>query len=118
MLAFVRRGWDNPDDRAPRSTLQAVEYLMMGDTLVRRVRPYLDDARDQPRIDRVLLSGVSDLTVGFYAGEVSGRLNWADIWPQGCTGPTCQPPEALQLNLTTKRFGEIEQLFWIGDIES
>jgi general secretion pathway protein J len=111
LMAFVRRGWANPDDKAPRSTLQAVEYLVIGDRLVRRVRPYLDDARGQPRSDRALIAGVTSVSVGFYAGEVSGRLNWADLWPApGGEGP----PDAVRLVLTTERFGELEQLFWVN----
>lgn len=111
LMAFVRRGWANPGDKAPRSTLQAVEYLVIGDRLVRRVRPYLDDARGQPRSDRTLIAGVTSVSVGFYAGEVSGRLNWADLWPApGGEGP----PDAVRLLLTTERFGELEQLFWIN----
>lgn len=117
LLAFVRRGWENPGDVAPRPSLQAVEYLVVADKVVRRVRPYLDDASGQPRTDRVLFSDVTSVKIGFYAGEVSGRINWADLWPQGCAGALCPPPEAVQLTMTTARFGELEQLFWIGEIE-
>lgn len=113
LLVFVRRGWDNPDAAAPRSTLQAVEYLRIGDDLVRRVRPYLDDARGQKRTDRVLLSGVTGARVGFFAGEVNGRLNWADLWP---TPALAGAPKAVRLTLSTMRHGEIEQLFWIGEL--
>jgi general secretion pathway protein J len=113
LMAFVRRGWDNPDDLAPRPTLQAVEYLIVGDALVRRIRPYLDDARGQKRTDRVLLGDVSSIRINFYAGgETSAGLNYVDLWPapQGVG----EAPEAIRLTVATKRFGEIEQLFWIG----
>ncbi len=113
LMAFVRRGWQNPENRAPRSTLQAVEYLMIGDTLVRRVRPYLDDARGQPRTDRVLLEGVTAVGVGFLAGETSSGLNWADLWPAPSGSGA---PKAIRLMLTTDRFGALEQLFWIGEV--
>lgn len=112
LMAFVRRGWANPGDATPRSTLQAVEYLQIDDALVRRVRPYLDDARGQKRIDRVLIAGVSSVSLAFFAGEVSGRLTWADLWPQT---PGGDPPDALRMTLTSKRFGELEQLFWINE---
>jgi general secretion pathway protein J len=113
LLAFVRRDWANPGDVAPRSTLQAVEYLVIGDKFVRRVRPYLDDARGQPRIDRALLEGVTNVEIGFYGGTETGAgLSWTALWPAPpATGPA---PEAIRLVMTTKRFGEIEQLFWIG----
>lgn len=113
LMAFVRRGWNNPQDRSPRSTLQAVEYLVVGESLVRRTRPYLDDARGQPRTDRVLINDVSDAAIGFYAGEVGGRMTWAELWPPpGLSGP----PMGVRLTLATKRFGELEQVFWIGEV--
>lgn len=113
LMAFVRRGWNNPQDRSPRSTLQAVEYLVVGESLVRRTRPYLDDARGQPRTDRVLINDVSDAAIGFYAGEVGGRMTWAELWPSpGLSGP----PMGVRLTLATKRFGELEQVFWIGEV--
>ena len=115
LMVFVRRGWTNPDNRAPRPTLQAVEYLIKGDDLVRRVRPYLDDARGQPRADRVLVAGVADVEIGFFSGaEVSAGLVFSDLWPM----PQSERiPEAIRLTLTTKRFGKIEQLFWLGELE-
>lgn len=113
LLIFVRRGWENPDGRAPRSTLQAVEYLVVGDDLVRRIRPYLDDARGQPRTDRVLIADVADVGIGFYIGaEASAGLVFADLWPAQAGQSTA--PEAIRLTLTTKRFGRVEQLFRIG----
>ncbi len=111
LMAFVRRGWTNPDDKAPRSTLQAVEYLAVDDKLVRRVRPYLDDARGQPRSDRILMAGVTGVRIGFFVDEVNGRLNWADLWPAPGRG---EAPDAVRLTMTTKRFGELEQIFWVN----
>lgn len=116
LMAFVRRGWDNPDDASPRSTLQAVEYLLIGDGLVRRVRPYLDDATGQKRTDRVLLKGLSSAKFSFYQGEISGRIDWVDLWPSTCSGAACAPPKAARLVIATRRFGELEQLFWIGEL--
>lgn len=113
LMIFVRRGWTNADDRAPRSTLQAVEYLVKGGDLVRRVRPYLDDARGQPRTDRILVAGVSDVSIGFYTGtETSAGLSFADLWPLAVGAG--EPPQAMRLTMTVRRFGQIEQLFWTG----
>lgn len=117
LLAFVRRGWDNPGEAAPRASLQAVEYLLVGDKLVRRARPYLDDAAGQPRAERVLIDGVSEASIYFYAGEVNGRFDWSEMWPRGCVGATCPPPKAIRMSLTTKRYGALEQLFWIGEFK-
>jgi general secretion pathway protein J len=113
LLVFVRRGWTNPDDRAPRSTLQAVEYLIKGDNLVRRVRPYLDDARGQKRNDRILLMKVTDAGIGFFSGaETTSGPEFVDLWP----APSAEAaiPQAIRLTLTTERFGAVEQLFWLG----
>jgi general secretion pathway protein J len=114
LMAFVRAGWDNPGDLAPRSTLQAVEYVLVGDKLVRRTRPYLDDARGQPRTDRVLIAGVEAAEAGFFAGETSAGLQWADLWPS----PQAQAPipAGVRLTLTTKRLGRFEQLFYVGEV--
>ena len=113
LMAFVRRGWTNPDDAAPRSSLQAVEYLIIGENLVRRVRPYLDDARGQPRTDRVLVENVSNFKIDFFTGQETGAgLVYSALWPapQG----TGEAPEAIRISFTTPRFGEIEQIFWVG----
>jgi general secretion pathway protein J len=114
LMAFVRAGWENPDDLAPRSTLQAVEYVLIGDKLVRRTRPYLDDARGQPRTDRILVSGVTGAEVAFFQAETSAGLQWSDLWP----GPQAQRPipEAVKLTLTAPAYGVFEQLFYIGEV--
>lgn len=114
LAGFVRRGWVNPGNAAPRSSLQYVEYVLKGDDIVRRTRPYLDDARGQPETDRVLFSGVSNVEFSFLAGETSEGLQWADAWP----GPGARgfAPRAVRLVFATDRLGEVEQLFWIGDL--
>lgn len=114
LMAFVRAGWDNPDGLAPRSTLQAVEYVLAGDKLIRRTRPYLDDARGQPRTDRTLITGVEAAEVGFFAGDSSAGLQWSDLWPspQGQT----PMPLAVRLTVTTSRLGAFDQLFYVGEV--
>jgi len=114
LMAFVRAGWENPDNIAPRSTLQAVEYVLVGDALVRRTRPYLDDARGQPRSDRTLISSVETASVGFFAGESSAGIQWAEIWPS----PQLRSPipAGVKITLKTKRLGEFDQLFYLGEV--
>lgn len=113
LMAFVRAGWANPGATAPRSSLQYVEYLEKDGALVRRIRPFLDDARDQPEFDRVLIDGVSGITVSFLQGNARGALDWADRWPPAAGAPA---PEAIALDVTDPRFGEVRQMFWIGKI--
>lgn len=113
LLLFVRRGWTNPDDRAPRPSLQAVEYLVKNGDLVRRTRPYLDDARDQKRTDRVLLKEVSDVSISFSTGlETASGPEFVDIWP--APQAKGELPQALRMTMTTRRFGVLEQSFWLG----
>ncbi|MEZ5917001.1 MAG: type II secretion system minor pseudopilin GspJ [Parvularculaceae bacterium] len=112
LLSFVRQGWSNPDARAPRSDLQAVEYILIGDDFVRRVRPYVDDARGQPRSDRVLLHDVSFAEIEFAANATPDGVRWDPQWP----APQGQGvfPLAIRLDIGTARFGQIEQMFWLG----
>ncbi|NWG71583.1 MAG: type II secretion system minor pseudopilin GspJ [Parvularculaceae bacterium] len=117
LLAFVRAGWSNPGGDAPRSELQYVEYIEKNGGLVRRIRPFLDDARGQPRFDRVLIRNTRNLTFRFLLGESAlrrGELDWIDVWPS--PGETRATPLALAVGFEADRYGEMEQLFWIGDL--
>lgn len=114
LMSFVRGGWANPGGLAPRSTLQAVEYLLIGDRLVRRTRPYLDDARGQPRTDRTLIAGVTGAEVGFLQGETAAGLQWAELWP--APGATAPIPAAVRLTMTTPALGRFDQLFYVGEV--
>lgn len=113
LLAFVRRGFANPGALAPRPSLQAVEYLLVGDRLVRRTRPYLDDAAGQPRTDRTLLAGVEAAEIAFFLNETSAGLNWVELWP---SPQLAEPlPAGVRLTLATKNYGTFEQLFYLGE---
>ncbi len=48
VLAFTRRGWDNPD-AAPRASLQYVEYRLVEDRLERRARRWCRRPRSKNR---------------------------------------------------------------------
>lgn len=112
MIGLVRGGWSNPGAEAPRSSLQYVEYLEKDGALVRRIRPYLDDARGQPHFDRVLISDARDIEARFLAGETRGELDWAASWPlPGRAGA----PRAVSLAFESARFGRLEEYLWIGD---
>ncbi|MDP3490384.1 MAG: type II secretion system minor pseudopilin GspJ [Phenylobacterium sp.] len=99
VLAFARRGWDNPD-AAPRASMQYVEYRLVEDRLERRARGALDGAPlGEPQ---VLLRGVRRLGVAFYA-----RGSWAPAW-----APTADRalPQAIRLEMDLESFGEVTQL--------
>ncbi len=112
LVGFVRGGWANYDAATPRSTLQYVEYILKDDDIVRRTRAYLDDTRELPERDRALFQGVENVTLDFLLGETSRGLDWSEDWPAGAGAA----PRALRLRFQTEKFGEIEQLFWIGAV--
>lgn len=116
LMGFVRGGWANPGSDAPRSSLQYVEYLEKDGALVRRIRPFLDDARGQPHFDRVLISDARNIEVKFLVGEARGELEWASSWP--APGSAGGPPEAVSVSFTTTRFGKLQQEIWIGKLEA
>lgn len=115
LLAFVRRGWTNPESQAPRSTLQYVEYVEKGGALVRRIRPYLDDARNQPEFERALFADAADVEISFLAGEARGELDWAQGWP---IVTAALFPRAIAVTFTSARFGRLTQRFWIGRLDT
>ncbi len=123
LVRFTRRGWANPGFAAPRATLQYVEYVLREGALIRRVRPYLDDFRDQPRAERILLADVGEARMEFLAGFASGKSDWANAWPLGLSGAGAleagggQPaPRAVRLLITTPRYGDLEMRFWVGSL--
>lgn len=120
LLAFVRAGWANPGADAPRSSLQYVEYLEKDGGLVRRIRPFPDDARGQKRFDRTLIGAVSGVRFQFLAGEVRGGLDWIDLWPPPGANAAAAPwaPRAVLLKFDSPRYGPVEERFWIGALET
>ncbi len=113
LLSFVRGGWANPANQAPRSNLQYVEYIEKNGSLLRRTRPYLDDARGQREFDRVLFKDARDVEISFLAGEARGERDWAAGWPLPGGGGF---PRVVTLSFTTSRYGTLVQRFWIGDV--
>ena len=115
LIAFVRRGWRNPGDVAPRSSLQYVEYVLKDRTLLRRTRVYLDAAPRHAVTDRALFTDIQAAEASFLVGESSRGLEWAPFWPG--PGASGFAPRAVRLTLRAPRLGEIEQLFWIGRLD-
>lgn len=116
LVAFVRDGWVNPNARAPRSSLQYVEYLMRNDQLVRRARVFLDGARQSEFIEKTLFDDLSQVDVEFLANSNQRGIQWADIWPTG--GAQSAPPKAVAITTTSSNGETLRQLFWIGEVGS
>ncbi len=103
LLGFVRRGWSNYDG-APRSSLQKVEYRLVGDRLERRAYPYVDGAA--PFEPAVLISGVEAVRLRYRFGA-----EWRDRWD-----PTRADsiPAAVELVLDIEGLGPVRQLYLAG----
>ncbi len=114
LVSFTRAGWLNPQASAPRSALQYVEYLKRGNAVIRRSRPYLDDARGASRVERVLFSNVETAAAEFVVGEFRGELEWTNEWPVSGSGPAA--PIAMALIVGSANGEEIRHLFWIGSL--
>ncbi len=100
LFALTRRGWENPDG-APRASLQFVEYRLVGDELQRFSRPMLDgSAFGEPAI---LARGITAAVVTFRDGD-----DWRETWDPK-RGDAI--PVAVQLDLTTRDFGVVRQLY-------
>ncbi|MHA7873583.1 MAG: type II secretion system minor pseudopilin GspJ, partial [Hyphococcus sp.] len=98
LIAFTRSGWTNPNARAPRSTLQYVEYLVRDNALIRRARVYPDEAPRSETLERVLFTDIDSARMEFLVGEVRRELQWAEAWP--VSGAQSPPPRAVALITT------------------
>ena len=128
-LYVTRAGWVNPLG-APRSTLQRVHYDLDGDgQLVRSYFRVLDQAQDRQPVNRVLLDGVTQMEWRYL--DENGQ--WQDSWPataggQAFAAPTLNnsgtgdgagsagaqpPPQAVELTLDTRAWGQMRLLYMI-----
>ncbi len=114
LVAFVRDGWINPNARAPRSSLQYVEYILRSDTLVRRARVFLDGARQSEFIEKALFDDISQAEIEFLLSSNQRDLQWADVWP--VSSGQASPPKAIAITLTSESGETLRQLFWIGEV--
>jgi general secretion pathway protein J len=104
LLAFVRRGWSNPDAE-PRASLQHVEYRLVDGRLERSVRAALDGAA--PGKPQRLLGGITAAHIGYHS---------RGHWNRGWTGGADALPDAVRLDLELEGIGRVEQMFLLPGV--
>lgn len=109
-ISFVRSGWDNPQWRLPRSTLQPVTYRLQEGRLERLYANYVDNIIGaEPKV-RVLLEGVEDLRFEYILPTTSeSELNTDN--PPAETYAGAALPRAVIVTLLTKELGELRRVF-------
>ncbi|RUO49289.1 type II secretion system minor pseudopilin GspJ [Pseudidiomarina donghaiensis] len=124
-LGFVRGGWFNPQGLFPRSELQPVAYLLRDGNLVREHFYFVDVTSASEPQTRVLIEDVESFSVRFLARSRGGGERGAD--PGSDRGsdfgsnrgsdqgpPPTVIPDALEITLQTKRWGEINRVFLLN----
>lgn len=104
VLVLVRAGWDNPD-QLPRPSLQRVEYRLQNGRLLRVGYTNVDGGGAAGVT--ALMEDVQQLQLRFRSREGA----WLDSWAP--PDPT-QLPAAVEMNVSSGRFGTIRQLFLVG----
>jgi general secretion pathway protein J len=99
LLAFTRRGWENPE-QLPRASMQHVAWRLVDDRLERLAMPALDGATPGPA--QVVLDGVSELRLAY-----RHRGQWSPAWPGG----PASVPDAIELRMQVEGVGELRQVF-------
>lgn len=105
VLSFTRRGRANPGLVRARSSLLHVEYLVRGESLVRRVSDYPDLADATALSETVLLDQASDISLDFLAGTAWVRRAAVVSGAEGAGLPA-----AIRLRYTLPRLGDLEHI--------
>lgn len=114
-LELSRGGWRNPLAQ-PRAELQRVRWQLHNGTLQRLYWPVLDQAQDSQAVRQTALHEVSALRLRLL--DANGE--WLNLWPeqpvQHLTAQQLgQLPRALEVLITTERFGEIRRVYRLPD---
>lgn len=127
-LQFTRNGWRNPLGDL-RSSLQRVSYRIdEDDNLVRGYWRVLDRAQDSTPVESTLLEDVSNVEWRFLDSD----REWQDRWPvnaapgalasatqtpNGVAAAGYDPPQAIELRVTTPTWGDLRLLFMVTGAE-
>lgn len=124
-LEFTRGGWSNPA-LLPRATLERVSYFLDDSRsdnfrLVRRSWRVLDRAQQSEPVDLSLLEHVEQVQWRFLDKNSAWQAQWP---PSGTTfngngnggnnAAAILPPQAAELTLRTRDWGDIRLLFRFG----
>lgn len=104
ILTLVRGGWDNPD-QAPRASMQRVEYRFQSNRLIRVGFTHVDGGGAASVT--TLIGDVEQVTLRFRDREG----NWHSAWRPA---DPAELPAAVELIVSSARFGPIRQLFLVG----
>ena len=103
-IAFNRSGWPNPMGILPRSEIQSVSYRLRQQQLERLSYDQQDPLTGSRPTTWVLQRDVQAFRLRFYA---SGR--WQDRWESAQN-----LPQALEVTLTLKGYGDVTRLFLLA----
>ena len=104
ILTLVRGGWDNPD-QSPRASMQRVEYRFQGNRLIRVGFTHVDGGGAASVT--TLIGDVEQVALRFRDREGAWHAAWRPADP-------AELPTAVELTVTSQRFGPTRQLFLVG----
>ncbi len=109
-LEFTHSGRRNPL-QLPRSALERVEYLLQDNQLLRRSWDQVDRVQGDEGLSYPVLEGVEELSWRYL--DLNGE--WGEAWPPlNFSGPSPAAaglPQAVELIMITKPYGEMRFLF-------
>lgn len=105
-IEFTRLGWTNPLNLLPRSNLVRVRYRLTEGQLQRQYFLYPDIVAGQEPETQVLLKDIEALSFRFWS------KNWQTTWSE-----TDKLPAGIEINFTSKQFGEIKRMFLVSESE-
>ena len=105
ILSLTRRGWVNPGGTQARSSLQRVDYVLIGSRLDRRVTTYPDAAPATPVSRRAVIGEGEEIAIDFLYG--TQWMPRAEARP-GEANPVM--PTALRLRYVHPALGPLEHV--------
>jgi len=111
-LVLSRVGWENPGGIERRSGLQAVDYRLEGDELIRRTAVRFNSANafdPKQYVDQKLLSGIARMELQFFDGE-----EWNDTWQTGLPPNIEFLPKLASMDIHFISGDNLRQIFIVG----